>query len=215
MNQSPILKTKRLLMKLPQLSDALGIQSLVSDKGVASTTRSIPHPYESGMAETWITEQKQAVEQGNLVNFAIFCSPETIAAGSTAVAQPTESALVDTPSATTLVGDIGLVREMEHDSAELGYWIGKPFWGLGIATEAADAVVQYGFAQLRLNRIYAHYMARNPASGRVMEKIGMHREGLMRQHVKKWGEYEDVILYGLLREDWEKNVLGLSGMESG
>jgi ribosomal-protein-alanine N-acetyltransferase len=58
--------------------------------------------------------------------------------------------------------------------------------------------------QLGLNRIYAHHMVRNPASGRVLAKVGMKPEGLLRQRVRKWGVFEDVVLLALLREEWAK-----------
>ena len=86
--------------------------------------------------------------------------------------------------------------------AELGYWIGKPYWGQGYCTEAARATLDFGFEQLGLNRIFAHHFARNPASGRVMQKIGMTREGRLRQHVKKWDAFEDLELYGILKDHW-------------
>jgi ribosomal-protein-alanine N-acetyltransferase len=62
-------------------------------------------------------------------------------------------------------------------------------------------VIQYGFEALDLNRIYAHHMARNPAAGKVLLHAGMRREGLLRQRVRKWGVFEDVVLYAILRDD--------------
>ena len=79
-------------------------------------------------------------------------------------------------------------------------------WGQGYATEAARAVVAFGFEELGLNRIYAHHMVRNPASGRVLAKIGMEPEGLLRQRVKKWGLFEDVVPMALLREEWAPSL---------
>lgn len=76
-----------------------------------------------------------------------------------------------------------------------------PHWGQGFATEAARAVVRHGFETLGLNRIYAHHMTRNLSSGRVLERIGMRREGLLRQRVLKWGRFEDVVIYAVLRGD--------------
>ena len=84
----------------------------------------------------------------------------------------------------------------------MGFWIGVQSWGKGYATEAAGRVIRYAFEELRLNRVYAHHMLRNPASGRVLEKVGMKREGLLRQRVRKWGVFEDVVLLALLRQDW-------------
>src|SRR5208283_1719344 len=82
--------------------------------------------------------------------------------------------------------------------------IGVPFWGKGYSTEAARRVVRYAFEDLNLNRVYAHHMVRNPASGRVLEKIGMKREGLLRQRVRKWGVFEDVVWLAILQDDWRK-----------
>ncbi|MGO4371700.1 GNAT family N-acetyltransferase, partial [Paenibacillus sp. MCAF20] len=89
-----------------------------------------------------------------------------------------------------------------HNRAELAYWMGKPYWGLGYATEAARRVVQFGFEELALNRIHAAAMTRNPASYNVMIKAGMKYEGTFPQHIKKWEQYEDLVFYGLNRSDW-------------
>ena len=77
-------------------------------------------------------------------------------------------------------------------------------WGKGYATEAARAVVNFGFAKLSLHRIQATHFGNNDASGRVMQKIGMLYEGCRRQHTLKWGEYRDIKLYGILQEDWRQ-----------
>ena len=101
----------------------------------------------------------------------------------------------------TLVGAMGLIVNRDHENAELGYWIGKPYWNQGYATEAAQAVVDYAFTALRLRRVFAHHFSRNVASGRVLKKIGMHHEGRLRQHVKKWDRFEDLDTYGIVRAD--------------
>jgi RimJ/RimL family protein N-acetyltransferase len=92
--------------------------------------------------------------------------------------------------------------DAEHSQAEMGFWIGVQSWGKGYATEAARRVVRYAFEELKLNRVYAHHMVRNPASGRVLEKVGLKREGLLRQRVRKWGVFEDVVLLAILHDDW-------------
>ena len=101
-----------------------------------------------------------------------------------------------------VMGAIGLHVETYHQRAEIGYWLGVPYWGQGFVAEAAKAVVGYAFDELGMNRIFAFHFTRNPASGRVLQKIGMHREGTMRQHLVKWGEHVDVDYYGIVREDW-------------
>ena len=98
---------------------------------------------------------------------------------------------------------MGLRIDQAHRRAELGYWIGTPFWGRGIATEAAKEMLRYGFEELRLHRIFAEHFAHNPASGRVLAKIGMKHEGCHRRHVLKWGEFVDAEQYGILREEWK------------
>jgi len=100
-----------------------------------------------------------------------------------------------------LVGAIGLMMKGD-DIAELGYWIGVPFWNRGYASEAAREIVRYGFEECGLHRVYAGHYARNPASGRVMQKAGMTFEGTLRHHAKKWGQYLDVSFYGILRDEW-------------
>jgi RimJ/RimL family protein N-acetyltransferase len=154
------------------------VQRLAGDREVADTTLAIPHPYEDGMAEHWIATHQPKFEAGELINFAITLRDER-----------------------QLVGAIGLVMNRRFDSAALGYWVGVPFWNRGYCTESAIAVINYGFEELGLNRIHAPHLKRNPASGRVMEKAGMICEGVARQSVKKWGQYEDLVLYGILRED--------------
>jgi len=102
-----------------------------------------------------------------------------------------------------LVGAIGLSGiSKEHETAEVGYWIGKPYWNQGYCTEAVKAVLKYSFDVLKLHRIHARHFKSNPASGRVMQKSGMKYEGCLRQHFKKWGNYEDSELYGILREEF-------------
>jgi RimJ/RimL family protein N-acetyltransferase len=87
--------------------------------------------------------------------------------------------------------------------AEMGYWVGAPYWSQGYGAEAAAAVVRYGFEALDLHRIHANHYTRNPASGRIMQKIGMQHEGRMREHALHWGQFEDIELYGLLRPEWQ------------
>ena len=102
----------------------------------------------------------------------------------------------------TLIGSVGLKIHREDRRAELGYWIGRPYWNQGYCTEAARAALEFGFRQLGLNRLFAHHFARNPASGRVLQKIGMTREGRLPQHVRKWDAFEDLELYGVLKGQW-------------
>lgn len=174
----PSLETPRLLLRAFADSDAGAVQELAGKREIADTTQSIPHPYEDGVAEHWIKSLKVGQEAGAMSTWAITGQHDGV-----------------------LLGAVGLTIERELNKAELGYWIGVPYWNRGYATEAAEAVLRYGFAVLQLNRISARHLVRNPASGRVIQKIGMHREGVARQDTMKWGRYEDVIWYSMLRDE--------------
>jgi RimJ/RimL family protein N-acetyltransferase len=164
------------------LADAPDVQRLAGDFAIADTTSTIPHPYKDGMAEQWIATHQDEFEAGLGLTLAI--------------------TLVQTRE---LVGAIGLVIRPEADRAEIGYWVGRPYWDRGYCTEAGRAVLEYAFQVLKLNRVHAYHFSRNPASGRVMQKLGMRHEGCARQHLKKWGAYEDLESYGILKGEWIKN----------
>jgi ribosomal-protein-alanine N-acetyltransferase len=181
--ERPTLHTARLLLRPFTLADAPEVRRLAGDREVAATTMNVPHPYEEGMAEEWIGTHEACYERGEQVNFAVVLR-----------------------HGNQLIGSIGLRLSQLHARAELGYWIGRPLWNRGYCTEAARVVVDYGFRDLGLHRIHATYMTRNPASGRVMQKIGMLYEGRLRQHVCKWGAFEDMDTYGLLRDEWGAQV---------
>ncbi|MCP5521743.1 MAG: GNAT family N-acetyltransferase [Verrucomicrobiales bacterium] len=160
--------------------DAPRIVQVAGAREIADTTISVPHPYPPEAAVEWITK---VGEQWTAGTGAIFG--------------------VETCDGNALVGSIGL-REIDraHSQAELGFYVGVPWWGRGYATAAIRALLPFAFGPLGLNRVYAHHMVRNPASGRVLEKTGFRREGLLRQRVRKWGVFEDVVILALLRREW-------------
>ncbi len=177
----PRLETPRLFLRAFNANDAFRVHQLAGRREIADTTISIPHPFSEVQAREWIMANAKARADGKAAIFALELKNERI-----------------------IIGTAGL-REInpEHLHCEMGFWIGVEWWGQGYATEAARRVLRYGFEDLKLNRIYAFRMVRNPASGRVMEKIGMKQEGLLRQCVRKWGRFEDVALCALVREDWK------------
>ena len=177
--QQPTLTTERLVLRPLDLSDAPTVQRLAGDKDIASTTRLIPHPYPPGMAEQWIGSLPELYQRAEMINWGIAMDGGL------------------------LLGTIRLTLNPVDNHAEMGYWVGKPYWNNGYCTEAARAVVAYGFEQLDLERIYANYLARNPASGRVLAKLGMVQEGLLRRHRRKFGRYEDLTVCGILRSEWQ------------
>ena len=90
--------------------------------------------------------------------------------------------------------------------ADVGYCLGERFWNQGYATEVLKAMAEYMFYDVKINRIEAYHSINNPASGRVMQKAGMIREGFCRQkYITGAGEYQDVDLYGIVKEDFEES----------
>ena len=175
------LRTARLLLRSLDHADVPNMVRLAGAKEIAATTLNIPHPYAVEDALRFLESSSQDFRTGRSASFAISILPER-----------------------ELCGVVGLTIAYTHKHAELGYWIGVPFWGTGFATEAATAVVEFGFETLRLNRIYAHHFTGNKASQRVLEKIGMSHEGRFRQHIRKWDEFIDIENYGVLAEDFRR-----------
>ncbi len=176
----PTLETERLMLRPYGIQDAADVQRLAGDRAIADTT-TIPHPYPDGVAEEWISKHEDAFAKEEGVTFA-----------------------VTRKSDDSLVGTIGLMRMVKGHQAELGYWIGQPYWNEGFCTEAAQALLRYAFLELGLVRVHACHVTRNTASGRVMQKLGMRHEGCQRQHAMKWERYEDLELYGILKQEWEE-----------
>jgi [ribosomal protein S5]-alanine N-acetyltransferase len=170
-----ILETERLILRPYAEGDIAELIPLIGAREVAATTLRIPHPYTEQDAREFIA----ATRQGGLLRRTI----RTRADGK-------------------LIGGIGLNLEEQDQRAELGYWIGVPYWGHGYATEAGHETLRFGFEELRLNRIFAQHFGNNPASGRVLVKLGMRYEGCQRQHLRKWGEFVDLELFGIMRQEW-------------
>ena len=106
-------------------------------------------------------------------------------------------------SSAELIGTAGLrVRAPESRVAELGYELAPSCWGQGYATEAARALVEFGFAKLGLHRVFAHCVAENRASARVLERLGMRREGVFREHEFFRDRWWDAHWYGMLASEW-------------
>jgi RimJ/RimL family protein N-acetyltransferase len=176
----PEIFTERLHLRAFRDADAADVQRLAGDRRIADTTALIPHPYPDGAAEAWIATHEASWELGRGLVFAL-----------------------TRRNAGELIGAIGLTIKPEQRSAEMGYWVGVPYWKQGYCSEAARAVLDFGFTSLGLERMHAHHFSRNPASGRVMAKAGMTYEGTRPGVIMKWGRPEDADFYGISREQWE------------
>ncbi len=168
----PTLETQRLTLRPFTAADAGDTRRLAGDRDVAATTLRIPHPYLHEEAEAWIATHRPGWRDGTLCNCAIVRSADA-----------------------SLLGCVGLIIDPGSQSAELGYWIGKPYWNRGYATEAARALMQYGFETLGLTEIHARHMSRNVASGRVIRKLGMNYTERREKDVERWGVLEDMDHY--------------------
>lgn len=180
MTSQPTLETDRLILRPLNPADAPSIQERASAKAIADTTISIPHPYPDEEAEHYIERQLNAWQAGHSVTFGIACKSQEEICG-----------ILE-------IRDI----ERDHSQAELSFWIAAELWGQGCMSEALKPVIAFGFNQLSLNRLYAYHMLRNPGSGKVLQKNGFVQEGVLRQRVRKWGVFEDVVLWAMLRKDW-------------
>jgi RimJ/RimL family protein N-acetyltransferase len=172
----PKIETARLKLRAFTEADIPELLPLIGAREIAATTLRIAHPYTEQNAKDFIAKSR---DEDNIW---------------LAITQRSDG---------RLCGGAGLMLELEHHRAELGYWVGVPYWGKGYATEAAQAMLRYGFNALKLHRILASCMSHNSASGKILLKLGMHHEGCLREHQCKWGEFVNVDCYGILRSEWE------------
>jgi RimJ/RimL family protein N-acetyltransferase len=155
-------------------ADASALQKYADNRKVWQTLRDLfPHPYTLEDAEAWIQRQST-------------------------VDPPTSLALVLGEEA---IGNIGLVmgQDVNRFSAELGYWLGEPFWGQGLATEAVLRFRSFAFDTFALERLHAEVFSNNGASRRVLEKAGFVHEATLRRSVFKDGHFLDAWIFASWR----------------
>ena len=159
------------------------IQALASDEAIARWT-TIPHPYPPGGALAFVDRAQRMRARGAHETFAV------CAAGG------------------GFLGVAALVRDDKLPArAELGYWIGRPYWGRGYATDAARRLLGHGFDRMHLDVVIARCFTMNQASARVIEKLGFRFVGLEAQRTLK-RPAEPVRRYELTRGDWRRMTGG-------
>jgi ribosomal-protein-alanine N-acetyltransferase len=173
------LETERLMMTAPSLADADTIKVIVNHPDIAKMTLNIPYPYPDDGAIKWITN----LQSSEKIN---------------------HSFLIRMKDTGAVMGGIGIHPHERHKRAEVGYWLGLDYWNKGYATEALVRMIDFGFAELGLERIEAQFFPENPASRRVMEKAGMLFEGIMRHYLQKDNMNKDNGICAIIRSDWEK-----------
>lgn len=172
------LETRRLWLRWPRHADAEAVATLAGDRAVAEATARLPHPYPREAADAFVLETRARALRGECLRLAL--APK---------AQPTR-----------LVGMIGVEPNAAGDGV-LGYWLGKPYWGQGLATEAARAMIDAVFTVTPVAAIAASVRVGNPASRRVLEKCGFLAEGPAFQDTPLRGRIP-VDTFRLSRRDW-------------
>lgn len=172
------IETDRLILRLFEMADAEAVATLCNNYNLSKNTLYLPYPYTLQDALQWIERHEKNFLTDRCYEFAI----------------------TDKESG-EVYGAIALSNNPAFEQGEIAYWIGEPHWGKGYATEAAQAVVRFAFEHKKMHKVFARYFSSNPASGKVMEKIGMQKEGVLKDHLKKDEEFKDVVYYGIIRED--------------
>lgn len=175
----PQFETTRLCVRPFRISDGSDVERLAGAPEVAATTLHIPHPYPAGLGAKWIATHGEQFAKQEMATWAI-----------------------ELRSSGELVGAFSARLHQTDRRSELGYWIGVPFWGHGYTAEAGIVIRDYLFHEWGLQRIYAQHFVGNPASGRVMQKLGMQYEGCLRQHIRKGSQFYDIAIYGMVRTEW-------------
>lgn len=168
------LKTERLVLRPFSAGDAQAVVRLAGVREIADTTENVPHPYDLQAAQEWIGGHAAGWEERRLACWAITAKDSQALMGAFSV------------------------RLARYQIGDIGYWLGKDYWGRGYVTEAGLAVVAYAREQLGLHRLQARHLVRNPASGRVLQKLGFSVEGRHPGAVVKWGKREDMVSLGLI-----------------
>jgi RimJ/RimL family protein N-acetyltransferase len=169
----PVLETKRLALRMPRLGDAKTMVALANDRRIAENAARIPHPYKLADAENFISGANKG---------------------------PADAVFVITLRGDTVIGACGVTSL--DDQAELGYWLGVPYWGKGYATEALHALIDYAFTDLGHEALNAGARVTNPASRRVLEKCGFQWTGVGLYRIRAINSSAPIDRFRLERGIW-------------
>lgn len=175
------LESDRLLLRTFELKDSEAVAFLCNNIEIHNNTLTIPYPYSIQDAIDFISYQIDNFDPDRELNLTI-------------IDKTTEE----------LVGCVGIICSQIHKRCEIGYWIGKPYWNKNYATEAVKCFISYLFDVKDYNKVFSRHFDSNPASGKVMKKVGMKYEGTHREHYLKRGEFMDVVNYSILKSEYEK-----------
>ena len=177
------LTTKRLLLRRPLLKDVPALAMHLNNRVISDNTLTIPFPYAKADAVHWVKKNQQ--EWKDKISYVF---------------------VITLKKTGELIGAMGLHMIPLHDRAEVGYWIAEPHWNKGYATEALRTMIDFGFTQLPLHKIFATHIVANLSSGKVMRKAGLIREAKLTDQYKKNGRYVSVVQYRMTKDEFTKLV---------
>ena len=173
------IKGPRVTLRSYEKDDAARISEIANNKNISrNMVYTFPFPYTLEAAEGWV--EHAGGPEKNKTNFVIIFNDE-------------------------IVGGAGFDLKEGHNEgvASGGYWLGEDYWGQGIGTEVWKVVRNYAFENFDIRRMEAGVFGWNPASGKIQEKCGFTKEGVLRNSIIRFGEVCDEIQYGMTREEWE------------
>lgn len=175
-----ILKSKRLILRLPKLSDAAILEKYINDKLVCRYLTNVPFPYPGGGMRKWIIKSLKETKNKESIHWFIIYNNKPI-------------------------GSIGFSKiDFKNKKGGVGYWLARKYWGSGIMAEALKLVLDFGFNQLKLKRIWSAHFIENNRSQRVQEKCGLKLEGIFRRDVLKDKKYHHIVRRAILINDYKK-----------
>ncbi|UCE65892.1 MAG: GNAT family N-acetyltransferase [Candidatus Zixiibacteriota bacterium] len=182
MKLSNRLNGRNIVLRKLALTDADSITEHIKDKAIIKWLLAVPYPYRKKNAVSFIRSRQNERRTRKSYTFGISLKVNNEIIG-----------IID-------LSDI----DWEDKKAEMGYWIGKRFWGQGLMTEAINSMARFGFRELKLNKIYARVFEGNLASMKALEKNKFRHEGILRDEIFKYGRWIDEYYYGLLKSEYKR-----------
>ncbi len=176
--QLPELETPRLRLRRMKISDAKDMYEYACREEVTEYLLWSPHP-DVYYTEAYLRSIQKQYKKGDFYDWALIYKPTG-----------------------KMIGTCGFTSfDLRHNKGEIGYVLNPAYWNRGLATEAVERVLRFGFETLSLHRLEARYMAENTASRRVMEKCGMTFEGVLRHWMLVKGKYRDIGICAIVRKE--------------
>jgi RimJ/RimL family protein N-acetyltransferase len=181
------LETKRLILREFKDKDANDLQENINNIKVVKWLLVVPYPYTIKDAKEYIKKTKGNIKQKPQKDYSF---------------------AIELKETKKVIGGIGL-HELNkfQGKADIGYWLGEKYWRDGYGSEALEAIIKFSFYKLKLRRLEAGVFAKNPSSGKLLEKYGFVKEGLKRKACvsKADKKINDEFIYGLLKEEYKKS----------